>query len=678
MKSGFVCVIAFAAILFLFCASASAAIPQQINYQGRLTDPNGDPLAGPVELVFSICTDSLCTTTLWSETHSGVVLNEGMFSILLGTLTPIPVSVFDGSLRYLSASLNGQPATRRIAIGSIGYAYHSAVSDTAVVLRGGGTTDCADCNATFVNVIGPDSVYVSQGTAFLGKAAGARTSDLFGLKGYASNTSSGDAFAGRFEVATGGTGIHYGVSAGAQGNSVSGVYGLEATAYCSGTGSAFGASLTAGGTGNGPRYGAYINSDGVGTGATFGVWSEASNSFTGDAYGGYFRGASDGTGDHIGVSGSGNCASDANAYGSYGYASNTSTGDAYGGYFSTTASGSGVHYGAKAQANGASSSPVHGFQGIGENTGGGSTYGGSFFAHADGTGHHYGIYSEASGNSSNEAFGMYSIASNSGAGESFGGYFAANGPSGTGRTTAVSGESTNNGSSDAIGVYGWAQNNAPNSDIRVYGGLFGVSDVGSGEKVALYAEAPQHDGSHAGVFYGNVWMSSNLWVGGSIFEVGKMDDNTYRTVHSQQSTEAWIEDLGGARLVGGKAHVELEPLYLQTITIDEKHQMRVFVQLEGNCNGVYVETGKTGFDVIELANGKSDAAFSYRIVAKRKGYEDKRLDLLEGPTPEEREVMRARLNSELAASRAKIQEGQQRIQLEHKTAIQEPVEPDAE
>ena len=44
--------------------------------------------------------------------------------------------------------------------------------------------------------------------------------------------------------------------------------------------------------------------------------------------------------------------------------------------------------------------------------------------------------------------------------------------------------------------------------------------------------------------------------------------------------------------------------------------LRVFVQLEGDCNGVYV-TNKTatGFDVVELNNGSSNVSFQWSITA---------------------------------------------------------------
>ena len=60
--------------------------------------------------------------------------------------------------------------------------------------------------------------------------------------------------------------------------------------------------------------------------------------------------------------------------------------------------------------------------------------------------------------------------------------------------------------------------------------------------------------------------------------------------------------------------------------IDAGHPMKVFVQLEGDCNGVYVANKtSTGFDVVELQLGGSNVPFSYRVVCKRKHYEDDRL-----------------------------------------------------
>jgi hypothetical protein len=56
----------------------------------------------------------------------------------------------------------------------------------------------------------------------------------------------------------------------------------------------------------------------------------------------------------------------------------------------------------------------------------------------------------------------------------------------------------------------------------------------------------------------------------------------------------------------------------RNIYISNDKPLKVFIQLEGDCKGVYV-TNKTatGFDVIELQNGASNTPFSYQLVANR-------------------------------------------------------------
>ena len=54
--------------------------------------------------------------------------------------------------------------------------------------------------------------------------------------------------------------------------------------------------------------------------------------------------------------------------------------------------------------------------------------------------------------------------------------------------------------------------------------------------------------------------------------------------------------------------------------------MHVFVQPKGRCRGTFVEASTTGFDVVEQEDGTSAARFSFRVVAKRKGFEDRRLE----------------------------------------------------
>lgn len=85
-----------------------------------------------------------------------------------------------------------------------------------------------------------------------------------------------------------------------------------------------------------------------------------------------------------------------------------------------------------------------------------------------------------------------------------------------------------------------------------------------------------------------------------------------------ESPENLFQDYGTGALVNGAAHIDLDPIFSQNIAVNSNHPLRVFVQLEGDCEGVYV-THKTqyGFDVVELNGGTSNVAFSYTIVANR-------------------------------------------------------------
>lgn len=85
-----------------------------------------------------------------------------------------------------------------------------------------------------------------------------------------------------------------------------------------------------------------------------------------------------------------------------------------------------------------------------------------------------------------------------------------------------------------------------------------------------------------------------------------------------ESPENVFQDYGEGRLVNGKCYVTIDPNFSKNIVVNETHPLRVFIQLEGDCNGVYV-TNKShlGFEVIELKGGTSNIPFSYSITANR-------------------------------------------------------------
>lgn len=85
-----------------------------------------------------------------------------------------------------------------------------------------------------------------------------------------------------------------------------------------------------------------------------------------------------------------------------------------------------------------------------------------------------------------------------------------------------------------------------------------------------------------------------------------------------EAPENLFQDYGTAHLVNGRAHVSLDPILVRNIVVSDAHPLRVFVQLEGDCKGVYVTNkSATGFDVIELDGGGSNVPFTYTVAANR-------------------------------------------------------------
>lgn len=96
----------------------------------------------------------------------------------------------------------------------------------------------------------------------------------------------------------------------------------------------------------------------------------------------------------------------------------------------------------------------------------------------------------------------------------------------------------------------------------------------------------------------------------------KKGDN--RVMYCPEAPEVLFQDYGTGRLKNGVAHITLDEILVRNIHVDEKHPLKVFIQLEGECNGVFVTNkSATGFDVKELQKGKSNTPFTWQIIASR-------------------------------------------------------------
>jgi hypothetical protein len=120
--------------------TASATPPQMITYQGILTDNAGSPLSGSHNLIFKIYRDSTSTTPiLWTETHSSVPVTNGLFNVILGRSTAIPLTVFVAEQRWLGITVDSDAEMApRMRFTSAPWAFHAAIADSALATPSGG------------------------------------------------------------------------------------------------------------------------------------------------------------------------------------------------------------------------------------------------------------------------------------------------------------------------------------------------------------------------------------------------------------------------------------------------------------------------------------------------------------------------------------------------------------
>ena len=161
------------------------------------------------------------------------------------------------------------------------------------------------------------------------------------------------------------------------------------------------------------------------------------------------------------------------------------------------------------------------------------------------------------------------------------------------------------------------------------GGAFG------GRRIGVYGRAVQ-DSTTAGVlraggyFYTNAGAWSYVGAVTAAGVIRKIEGlGTVNTVvddvngnqvvlSAPEAPENLFMDFGTAQLTNGQTHVALDPNFSKNIVVNAEHPLRVFIQLEGDCNGVYVTSKSSeGFDVKELMNGQSNVKFSWQVVANR-------------------------------------------------------------
>jgi hypothetical protein len=120
-------------------------------------------------------------------------------------------------------------------------------------------------------------------------------------------------------------------------------------------------------------------------------------------------------------------------------------------------------------------------------------------------------------------------------------------------------------------------------------------------------------------------VSGNLYCSGSKSAVVPVDGGAKKVaLYAIEAPENWFEDAGSAQLSNGSAVIQLENMFGQAVNTGIDYH--VFLTPNGDCKGLYVsQKSATSFEVHELGGGTSSIAFDYRIMAKRKGFENIRM-----------------------------------------------------
>jgi len=148
----------------------SAAIPQTISYQGKLTTPDGIGINDTLEMKFLLFDSESSADSIWGETQPNVPVVHGLFDVELGAVNPIDLP-FDTTY-WLLIVVEGTELIPRINLTSSPYAYRAAIADSltaemSVVCPGNGValTISASPDSTGDFVCGSSSAQIQINAA---------------------------------------------------------------------------------------------------------------------------------------------------------------------------------------------------------------------------------------------------------------------------------------------------------------------------------------------------------------------------------------------------------------------------------------------------------------------------------------------------------------------------------
>lgn len=102
--------------------AASAAVPGQVAYQGLLLDSGGAPVTGVVSLTARLFDAETGGTSVWTESHPAVDVLDGVYSVDLGSITPLSSAILVSGLVYLEIQIDSETLAPRQRLLAVPYA----------------------------------------------------------------------------------------------------------------------------------------------------------------------------------------------------------------------------------------------------------------------------------------------------------------------------------------------------------------------------------------------------------------------------------------------------------------------------------------------------------------------------------------------------------------------------
>ncbi|MBI3190226.1 carbohydrate binding domain-containing protein, partial [archaeon] len=103
------------------------ALPNLLNVQGKLSNINDEPLVGEYTFMFRIYNAGTGGLPLWTETKMLNTTSQGLFSTLLGSITPLTLNFSENY--FVEVNVNGETLIPRYTVGSTSYSFKTNMTD---------------------------------------------------------------------------------------------------------------------------------------------------------------------------------------------------------------------------------------------------------------------------------------------------------------------------------------------------------------------------------------------------------------------------------------------------------------------------------------------------------------------------------------------------------------------